>query len=525
MKCCPLFYHKETTGGVLMAQKKTEERKHLFGTTEKSDFILNMTREGTHKLCGLYSIIAIAVLLVANIPYTIAKHTFDNYDQDNVRHYADDLLADYISIFVIGMGLIGFWFFLVGRMKKEVVIKDNKALLLPVFIIAVSAWSMFASGDISVGFLGYLDRSEGLLTILAYWGFFAAGMVVTSDKWRIKLTDFLVAVGLFNAVVAIAQTIPGLYSIMPNKFKDLFIRMGNRLEEGQFLTEEGIFEKGQAATGFMITPHALAAVMTIIFAVAAAGFAFEKSGKKKVFYGVSAAACSVAAICSKTITGIIGVGTAAAAVLVIAIVKSVKDKKKAPIALALCAALVVGGSAAGLYASGAVEFKDEEAIYTDSFYRLSTGVPRTNQDEWIYSYMWSDGAYVIQQHPITGTGPDNWSKMYENGLTADRSYNEYLDVGMQRGIICLVLYGLFLIVTLVKLFKAAARHFRDGESVSWTALGFLGAIIAYMVQAFFNIGSNFSSPYFWLVAGVGWSFFASKTKEPKKVKTKAEKAE
>ena len=94
-----------------MADRKTEERKHLFGTTEKSDFILNMTQEQTYKLCGIYSMIAISVLLVINVLYTIAKHTFD-YVEDGITHYADDLFATYSSYLVIGAGLIGFWFFL-----------------------------------------------------------------------------------------------------------------------------------------------------------------------------------------------------------------------------------------------------------------------------------------------------------------------------------------------------------------------------------------------------------------------------
>ncbi len=107
-----------------MAQQKPGERKHLFGTTEKSDFILNMNQQQTFKLCGLYSIIAIAVLAAINIPFTILKHTFDYKDEEGVLHYADDLVAHYASILVVGAGLIGFWFFLVARMKKE--IKNEK---------------------------------------------------------------------------------------------------------------------------------------------------------------------------------------------------------------------------------------------------------------------------------------------------------------------------------------------------------------------------------------------------------------
>ena len=498
-----------------MAERKTEERKHLFGTTERSDFILNMTPQGTHKLCGMYSIIAIAVLLAINIPYYFAKHTFD-FAEDNIRHYADDMFADYIGILVIGMGLIGFWFFLVGKMKKEVSLKDNRPLIIPALIIAVSAWSMFASGAISTAFLGYLDRNEGMLTILAYWGFFAGGMAVTDDKWRLKFTDFIVAIGLFNAVIGILQAIPALYDVMPNKFKDLFVRFGVASAEGEFATSEGIFEKGHCATGLLVTPFAFAAVMTLVFGLAAAGFAFEKSGKKKIFYGASAVAATAGAILSKTIVGIIGISGAAVVLLISAAVKAGAKKQKLPLVFALGIVIALSAGTAGVVVSGAVESKDEQVMYTDSFYRLSTGLPRENKDKWIYPYMWNDGAYVLEQNIITGVGPDNWSEMYACGCTSDRCYNEYLDVGMQRGIICMVLYIGFLLLTLAKLFRAVAMHFRNEEETNWVAIGLLSSLIGYLVQAFFNSGSNYSSPYFWMFCGLAWSYFAAK-----KLKSKA----
>ena len=505
-----------------MAEQKSGERKHLFGTTEKSDFILNMNQQQTFKLCGLYSIIAIAVLAAINIPFTILKHTFDYVDEDNITHYADDLIAHYASILVVGAGLIGFWFFLVGRMKKEIVIKDNKLLLIPAFIIAVSAWSMFASGNISTCFFGYLDRSEGLLTILAYWGFFAAGMAVTGDKWRQRFTDFLAALGLLNAVVGILQSIPALYDVMPNKFKDLFVRFGATPGAGEIATSEGIYEKGYAASGLLITPFALAAVMTLVIAITLTGFALVKSGKKKAFYGVTAISCTAAAVLTKTLVGAVGAGAAVVAALVIVCVKAGVKKQKVPAVLALCAAAAAVGCAAVLYTTGAAQLKDEQVMYTETNHRLSVGNPREEKSQWIYEYMWSDGAYVIQQHPVVGVGPDNWSEMFELKLTADRVYNQYLDVGMQRGVICLGLYGLFLIVTVVKLGKAVKKHFKDEENVSWVAAGLMAAVIAYMIQAFFNSGNNYSTPYFMLITGMGWSYFGAKAGVGKK-KGKAKK--
>ena len=65
-------------------------------------------------------------------------------------------------------------------------------------------------------------------------------------------------------------------------------------------------------------------------------------------------------------------------------------------------------------------------------------------------------------------------------------------------------------VTLVKLGKAVKKHFKDEENVSWVAAGIMAAVIAYMIQAFFNSGSNYSTPYFMLIAGIGWSYFGAK---------------
>ena len=79
----------------------------------------------------------------------------------------------------------------------------------------------------------------------------------------------------------------------------------------------------------------------------------------------------------------------------------------------------------------------------------------------------------------------------------------------------MILYIGFLLVTLVKLVMALKLHFKDDKETSWVAVGLFSAVIGYLVQAFFNSGSNYSSPYFWLVMGICWSYFAVK-----KVKSK-----
>jgi O-antigen ligase len=99
--------------------------------------------------------------------------------------------------------------------------------------------------------------------------------------------------------------------------------------------------------------------------------------------------------------------------------------------------------------------------------------------------------------------------MYDAMCTTDRSFNEYIDVAMQRGILCLVLYVVFLLITLKKMGSAVAAHFKDSQTVCWVSVGLLCAFAGYLVQAFFNSGSNYSSPYFFIIAGIGWSYMAA----------------
>ncbi len=79
----------------------------------------------------------------------------------------------------------------------------------------------------------------------------------------------------------------------------------------------------------------------------------------------------------------------------------------------------------------------------------------------------------------------------------------------------MALYIGFLLVTLAKLIRALKQHFQNDEQTSWVAVGRMCAVVGYLVQAFFNSGSNYSSPYFWLTMGICWSYFAAKKAKAK----------
>ena len=178
--------------------------------------------------------------------------------------------------------------------------------------------------------------------------------------------------------------------------------------------------------------------------------------------------------------------------------------------------IVAGGIFAGLFASNEFRLMDEKIIFHDSFDRLSiTGTGRGDDTEqWIYPYLWDDGMYTAEQNLIWGTGPDNWGTIFESGAIIDRSYNEYIDLLLSRGLIIFALTIVFLIMTIVKMCKLVAGFMKDKNG--WTGCAVSAAVLCYLIQAFFNISSVTSSPYFWIAAGLVWSFTAVKSSAKKK---------
>ena len=502
-----------------------DNHKHLFGTSEKSDFILNLTDEGTKKLCAVYCIIAMLIIELAAIPYYLTKNVVDyteNIGGMEFPHYLSDKVIYWAAVIMLGLGVMGLSIFLIGKMKKQISLSDNKPLLLLAGVILMSFISALAAESIVNSMTGYLDRAEGMLTLMGYYGFFAAAFTVVGDGWRKRLCAVIVSIGAVNALIGILQVIPALSDVIPNWFATLNIT----------------FTKGYtipAANGLAMTPHALAALLTVAFAAAFAGAVFSEKTAHKAIYAAACVLMTAAAQMTRTVTALIGIGCALFFGIIIAAGYAVKGRRtaddtgsedkparpgaKAVIASALCVLLLSCGAVGGCIAvqmssypekDGYKTFYDEEVIRTDSI-RMLMLLQKDDTETWVYPYLWDDGMFITEQSPLLGTGPDNWDTASGYGATIDRTYNEYIDTAMQRGVITAALYILFLLVTLFKAVKAAVS-FIKGET-GWAAAAVMTALFAYSVQAFFNISTLESSPFFLICAGLAWSYTAVKKKK------------
>ncbi len=513
------------------------DRKHLFGTSEKSDFIVNLSDAGTKKLCAMYCIISMIIVELAALPYYLTRDVLDYVDTKDgieLKHFWSEKVIYWVTVLMFGIGILGFCIFLIGRMKKQYDLTKNKPLILLVAITALSLISALVSNDVASAMTGYLDRAEGMLTLIGYYGFFAAAFTITGDGWRKRVCGVLVGLGALNAAVGLLQLTSPFRKIC--LFDELHI---------SFTKVYPV----PTSSGLSITPHSLAAMMTVCFAAALAAIAFDKRLIVKLLSGGAAILMTAAGVCTRTVTFLIGFGAAALFMLIIAAVYAAKADKTASegevageaadgqepaakvsgrsvIISLLCGVIAVCGAAAAVFAvnasaypesDGYLTFYDEEIIRTDSI-RMNMLLRKQENyiEDWIYPYLWEDGLYAAEQNIPFGTGPDNWVQISRAGLSIDRSYNEYIDIAMQRGYGTLVLYAVFLLITFVKAFGALASFIR-GE-VGWAAPAVSCAVLAYSVQAFFNISALTNTPFFFLCVGLVWSYTAMGKK--KRAKTK-----
>lgn len=121
--------------------------------------------------------------------------------------------------------------------------------------------------------------------------------------------------------------------------------------------------------------------------------------------------------------------------------------------------------------------------------------------------IWEITGLVIQDHPFLGTGPENLKSVIHaehkkeinayyrvKGTSVDKAHNEFLHIAAVTGIPSLLIY---LSMILVILIQNGRFLFRENMK---TLL--LLTILAYLVQAFFNISVIAVAPIFWILLGL-----------------------
>ncbi len=512
---------------------KHGEHKHLFGSGGKSDFIINMTPEGAQKLCGMYSMIAMILLALSSVPYYLAKQ-FEETDSTLMLNTENNsTLAFFVMTCLILTGFIGMLIFMISCVKKEVVINKNKGLALFALVLLSSLVSLLLAEDKMAALYGYFDRAEGLLSLIGYIGFFSLGVSLTSEKWRRSAAGTIVGVGTANAGIGILQSIPALAKYIPSYYNFLFVGYRQNLTGrheavtfAEYFNSYAGYDASYAADGVTCSPFALALMLTVALAFAVNRAAYAEKTSSRIVNLICSGVMMGAAVVTQTIPALIGIGC----VLTVSFIVSLTDRtaaeggkktaNKGAVVTSLLAIVTCGAIVAGVVLTDNFRLRDEHIMFTDSYERLSIApYQHTPHEDDIYTTLRYEGWLTLEDHLVFGVGQDNWVTMYKDGegMETDRTYTEYLDIAIARGLVGLAIYLAAIIATFVKAARmlAGAHAGKYGKAVAY---GAFAAFVSVLVQAFFNTSCNMSTPFFMMAMGLIWSYEASTGKPVKQEK-------
>ncbi|MGN0579462.1 MAG: O-antigen ligase family protein [Ruminococcus sp.] len=463
--------------------------KQLFKTSEKSNFILNLTEEKYSQLASK----ALAGLFVLMPLFAIPSQCTDKVG---------------FSVETIGLifgGVVCMIFALIAMMKKYI----TKKMLIPVIAFAgmlgFGAVSLFDCYNRQVGFYGTDGRGEGLLAIIFYFCFFITGLSLKTEKSVITLIYGVIASGAVNALWALVQLFYG--------------------KIGDF-TYVSVKIKAHAVSGLAQNPIFFSMLLTLSLTAALIGFIMTGSKRTRIILAVCAALFSFTMPFTHTIMGFAGIAVAAVSTIIAAFIsKSPKIRLAGLLTAVIPPIISIIIVSAGLIGNIS-EYKlyDGRIMWWDSYNRLSaSGIfdPRVTEIDIedplsFYPYMTEETLDIIKTYPLTGAGPDQLvypqihvsEIIQENPNTFDKNYNEYLYTAATRGIPSLLLL-ITVIASLIANSAAIVNHNRKS----------LAAVCTFMLLAagalIFFIGNSNTifSPIYWALSGASCASLAEASKK------------
>ena len=467
--------------------------KTIFHTTEKSNFILNMTEEQYSKLASYGLVIGMFLMPL----FTLAPEI-----NDDKFSYA--MTAGGLAV----AGVINMILAIIAIMKKYI----TKTAMLPVCafggMIAWGVVSLINGYDYGVGFYGFTERGEGLLAILFYGCFFTTAIAIKRKSAVQRVINGVIGVGVFNCFIGLLQIFGGYLS----HYSDI-----GTVSVGSDMKDLYVY----AASGLSMSPLFLAMLLTLSLTAALIGFVTSDSRRNRLIYLASSLLFSFVIMFTYSLIGICGLVfsliAAAAAVII----------RKAPKIRLLCVPVAVAFAALAviLVDSGNIGNMDSYKLYDGRILWWADGYSRAgasgnidpkvldiDDTGAVYWYLNDTAMDIIGKNKLTGTGPeqliypqlktaaglDDVRDMIlakGNRQTFDKVYNEYLYTAATRGIPSLIALLLILISVIVVGVKAV-RKGKYNELFVLFAMTVGGVIIFFI-----GCSSIVYAPVFWAIAG------------------------
>ncbi|MBR1555004.1 MAG: O-antigen ligase family protein [Oscillospiraceae bacterium] len=469
--------------------------KTIFGTTEKSNFILNMTPESYYQ----YNLKILLGFLILMPLFCIPLEFFKVYSVPGMA----------LSI----AGVFAIVFVFIGFMKSE----TPKKLFLPACLLGgMLIWglvSFYNSYDYLISIFGDDGRSEGWLSMLFYGGFFLLGAQLGTDDNRLKLLHGMLWLGLAECFWSLLQMLPLGF---PSYYKSL---------------EPMLIFNVYLPSGLTGSPISLGVMLSVLLIPALLEAVSTENPKRKLLNYICIFCFSLTAIRTQCLAGVIGIILAFVIWLICILIKKSGKKAVSCLVIALIGMILgtvwnyVSPSLNGMYTSisgetsvsDGIYFYDGGVMWEDSSYRLETsgyyvrnasdnpnGTFDIENISDVYHYLWSSTLKIIKSYPLAGSGQDNlvYPQIYQslivtaNPNTFDRCGNYYLQIAGTMGIPMLLLFLAVAVLTAVR--GGIAVRKED----NWLHTGIFCTVLLYLILMFISTGSITVTPLFWMLAGI-----------------------
>lgn len=130
-------------------------------------------------------------------------------------------------------------------------------------------------------------------------------------------------------------------------------------------------------------------------------------------------------------------------------------------------------------------------------------------------YIWSRSIPLFKDTILLGYGPDNFiinypqddivgkfNNMNTYKIIVTKPHNMFLQIGVNTGVLSLLIYLAFIIVYIIECFKL---YFKRNVHTFMTAVGvcICACVIGYLIAGIFNDSLIYSAPIYWTLLGIG----------------------
>lgn len=402
----------------------------------------------------LCSYVSINVLFVLLVSYFYNKQITSYYQ--NSRMYIAFLLLNLITIIA---------HMITKKIRKEPIrFKIYDALFI--FILGFSLLSAVMSINTESAFFGFRERYEGFFQIMYYFSlFFLASFL---DKKQRKIVSLIIlASGLIEVIYAHFQV----------------FKLFNVYTQYHY--------NKPWATGFITNPNFFGSLSVLSLCIAISFFFDEDKKYLKIIYAVLMVILMSGLLISDTLSALIG--------LIVALVYlsyfAIKNKKIKLLIITLVLLILITIVQVMIGKTNLikdlVKTKDQTVEIAKGNTQDNFGTNRI--------YIWKNAIKIVPKNLSYGVGIDNFyyafgdRPLIMNKMAFDKAHNEYLQILVCEGIHALTAYLLFF---------GSIAYLGLKQSLKNKEVILLLPIIAYLVQAFFNISVIEVAPFFYAFLGL-----------------------